>query len=154
MSVDAKLFVTCGKDRLFDVMQSVVEHLNIYVRAELDYYIQKNTDAMNRLHFMWSKDYVEQSKNFTNGVRINSSDFQIIHIDFGDGESSHRSLGVFPDCSCDYSDTHKGDKITFSIGHWGNCDQILQVVALAVAEFGDVYYDHNDCDEHDFVKMN
>ena len=153
MSVDAKLFVTCGKDKLFDVMESVIEHMNIYVRAELDHYCKNHTDASSRFHFLLNKDYFEQSKNFTNGVRIGCHDFRCICIDFGNGDG-RRSLRVFPDCSCDYLDIYDGDKIIFSIGHWGNCDAIMQVVALAVKEFGDVYYDHNDCDEHDFVKMN
>ncbi|CAH9013027.1 hypothetical protein VP249E411_P0085 [Vibrio phage 249E41-1] len=29
----------------------------------------------------------------------------------------------------------------------------MKVVAKAVAPFGDVYYDFNDCDETDFVKL-
>jgi hypothetical protein len=30
-------------------------------------------------------------------------------------------------------------------------NEIMNQVAIAVMQFGDVYYDHNDCDDEDFV---
>lgn len=69
-------------------------------------------------------------------------------------QSEARSLFCTHSCSCDYSDTYDGEKIMFSIGHWGMCDEIMKVVAKACKEFGTVYYDHNDCDDKDFIKLN
>lgn len=42
---------------------------------------------------------------------------------------------------------------TLSVGYWGSCDEIMMVVAKAIKEFGDVYYDFNDCDDLDFIKL-
>ena len=52
-----------------------------------------------------------------------------------------------------HQEIYKGDKLIFSIGHWGRCDDIMKAIIPALKEFGDVYYDHNDCDDEDFVKM-
>lgn len=151
MSVDAKLFVTCGKDKLFEVVDAVVAQLNVWVRAELDTYWKTHTDAVSRLHFLMCEDYTAQAKMFTNGVSISAYDMKVLNIHFGCGDVNHRMLGIFPDCNSDYRDTYAGDKIIFSLGCWGKSDEIMQQVAIAVAQFGDVYYNHNDCDDEDFV---
>tara|TARA_Y100001956_G_scaffold4944_1_gene4465 strand:- start:22369 stop:22836 length:468 start_codon:yes stop_codon:yes gene_type:complete len=153
MSVDSKLFVTCGKDKLTEVMNSVIDSLNVYQRTKLDNYWQNNTDAVNRIHFLRDEDYREQSKTYTNGVRGDFYNFDVLSLTFGNGDENLRMLQVFPDCSCDYDDIYEGDKIIFSIGCWGMYDEIMKVVAKAVAPFGDVYYDFNDCDDKDFIKL-
>lgn len=61
MSVDSKLFVTCGKERLFEVMQAVIETLNVYSREKLDSYWKEHTDAVNRAHFLTHEDYKAQA---------------------------------------------------------------------------------------------
>lgn len=151
MSVDAKLFVTCGKDKLFEVVNAVVAQLNVWVRSECDTYWKTHTDAVSRMHFLHNEDYVPQSRMFTSGVRISAYDMKMLAIHFGCGDVGHRTLGIFPDCDSDYHDTYTGDKIIFSLGCGGKSNEIMQQVALAVAEFGDVYYDRNDCDDEDFV---
>ena len=153
MSVEAKLFVTCGKESFVGVMESVVTELNTYVRDKLDNYWKTHTDAINRLHFLHSENYKAQSEIFTNGVRIDALDICMLSVNFGNGDENKRSLRIFSDCSCDYDDTYEGDKIIFSIGCWDSSDEIMKVVAKSVAKFGDVYYDHNDCDEEGFVKL-
>tara|TARA_B100001105_G_scaffold119372_1_gene95629 strand:- start:2351 stop:2818 length:468 start_codon:yes stop_codon:yes gene_type:complete len=153
MSVDSKLFVTCGKDKLPEVMNNVIDNLNVYHRAKLDNYWQNHTDAVNRIHFLRGEDYRAQNKTYTNGVSGDFYNFDVLSLTFGNGDENLRMLQVFPDCSCDYSDTYEGDKIIFSVGCWGMYDEIMKVVAKSVAPFGDVYYDFNDCDEEDFVKL-
>lgn len=149
MGVDAKLFVTCGKDKMYEVGQKVINAINIWQRSELDKHIEEDGRYMNRMHFLCNKK--EHQQEWSNGCSIYAHNFDCISFDFKCGES--RSLKMFVDCSCDYSDTYDGDKITFSLGCWGRSDEIMKVVAEAVAEFGDVYYDNNDCDDEDFVKL-
>lgn len=151
MSVDAKLFVTCGKDKLFEVVNAVVSQLNVWVRAELDTYWKTHTDAVSRPHFLMGEDYVAQSEMFTNGVCISAYDMNILSIHIRCGNVNYRMLNTIPDCNSDYRDTYAGDKVTFSLVCWGKSDEIMQQVAIAVAQFGDVYYDHNDCDDEDPV---
>lgn len=76
----------------------------------------------------------------------------MIGVNFGCGDENKRTLKVFPDCSCDYG-IYLGDKIIFSISHWGSHEEIMQLVGGSLKCFGDVYYDHNDCDDEDFVKL-
>ncbi len=151
MSVDSKMFVTCGKDKFVGVVDAVIKQLNVWVRKELDKYWQNNTEAKSRAEFLWGEDYKAQAELFTNGVSIRGYDLSLISLLFGCGDHPHRQLKVFSDCSCDYGDTFEGDKIIFSIGNWGKNHSIMNQVAIAVESFGDVYYDHNDCDDEDFV---
>ena len=153
MSVNSKLFVTCGKERLFDVMQVVIETLNVYSREKLDSYWKEHTDAVNRLHFLTHEDYKAQAEIFSNGTNTWCYDFDVISVNFGCGDENKRTLNVFPDCSCDNEEVYSGDKIKFSIGHWGYHEEIMQLVGSRLKYFGEVYYDHNDCDDEDFVKL-
>lgn len=153
MSVDSKMFVTCGKAKFVDVVDAVIKQLNVWVRKELDEYWQNNTDAKSRAEFLWGEDYKAQAELFTNGVRIHGYNLSIVSLLFGCGDHSHRQLNVFPNCSGDYRDTVEGDKIIFSIGNWGKNHSIMNQVAIALSPFGDVYYDHNDCDAEDFIKL-
>ena len=148
MSVDAKLFVTCGKEKLFDVLSAVTAALNIWQRNLLDNHIA-TTEYMNRLHFLYNDN---NDQGWTDGVHSDFSFPDIISTNFK-VDDEDRSLKIFPDCSCDYSETYEGDKIIFSLGCWGMYNEIMMVVAKAVAPFGDVYYDFNDCDDQDFVKL-
>lgn len=151
MSVDSKLFVTCGKDKLYDVVNAVTEHLNVFVRTELDKRVEE-VGAVNRIDFLWNNK--DEADKWTNGVIMSMYDMGCINVRFGIGDWLTRNLSVMPDCSSSYSDTYEGEKIIFSIGCWGKYDQVVKVVAKAVAQFGDVYYDHNDCDDEGFVKLN
>lgn len=82
-------------------------------------------------------------------ARGSFSDFNVLCLDFGIGE--HRSLHIFPDCSCDYSEIYQGDKIIFSLGCWGKHKEIMEILINTLTELSDVYYDFNDCDDEDFV---
>lgn len=153
MSVDSKMFVTCGKDKLVDVLGAVMKQLNIYTRKELDYYWENHTDAVSRVHFLHCEDYKAQSETFTSSTHLHAYSMDCLAIIFGCGDEHKRCVNVLPDCSEDYNDVVQGDKILFSIGNWGKNNEIMNQVAIALSSFGDVYYDHNDCDAEGFIKL-
>lgn len=148
------MFVTCNKEDVINIGQSVSQALDKYSREVLDYHWQNNTDYSNRLQFLCSDENKQRESRFTNGVGIRSYNFDHFLFSFGSGEYLERSLSMFPTCSSDYSDTYDGYKVIFSIGMWGKYDEIMMVIAEAVKEFGDVFYKPNDCDDKDFVKLN
>lgn len=153
MSLDSKMFVTCSKEDVINIGNSVTEALNTYVRDKLDSYWKNNTDAQSRLNFMWGDSYKDQSNKFTNGVSVSSYDFNTFAISFGNGDDCTRNLFMFPTCSSDYNDVYDGYKVIFSIGFWGSAEEIMSVVSKALKPYGDVYYDFNDCDDEYFIKL-
>ena len=152
MSVSTKLFVTCGKDKLFEVVNAVVKQLNTFVRQELDIYYKEHTDALGRGHFLRSGDYKAQSENWTNGTSIVAQNMDAISVILGLGEENKRRLTILPDCSSD-TEYYCEESIIFSLGHWGKNEAIMNQVAIAVEQFGNVYYDHNDCDGEDYIEV-
>ena len=153
MSVDSKMFVTCKKEDVISIGNSVTEALKVYVRDKLDNYWKNNTDAQSRVNFMWSDSYKDQSNKFTNGISVTSHNFDTFVISFGNGDDYIRNLFMFTTCSSDYSDVYDGYKVIFSIGRWGNSEEIMNVVAGSLKPYGDVYYNFNDCDDRDFIKL-
>lgn len=149
MGVNATLFVATKKENILDVMPKVIETLNTYIRKELDEYWKKE-GFENRTHFIFSQ---EDNKVFTNGIReVITSDFRSCWVNFTiHGEN--RRVFVTHNCSTDYKDIFDGEKIIFSLGYWGLSDEIMKVIAEPLKEFGDVYYDFNDCDDQDFIKL-
>ena len=153
MGVSSKLFVTCKKEDVIQIGNSVSKALEYLSRAKLDNYWKNNTDAKSRMGFLFQEKYKEQSRRFTNNVSISSFNFDTFVFNFGSGEDMQRSLYMFPTCSDDYNEASEGYKVIFSIGHWGNVYEILKVVAESVREYGEVYVDYNDCDEYNFFKV-
>lgn len=153
MSVDSKMFVTCKKEDVMSIGNSVTEALNTYVRGKLDSYWRYNTTCSNRLQFLFDKSLEEHSRKFTNGVSVTTRNFDSFVISFGNGDESRRNLFMSPTCSSDYSDVYDGYKVIFSIGYWGSSEEIMNVLSEALKPFGDVYYDFNDCDDKDFIKL-
>ena len=153
MSVDSKMFVTCNKDDVINIGNSVTEALNTYVRDKLDNYWKNNTTCSNRMQFLFDKSLEEHSRKFTNGVSVTTYNFDSFVISFGNGDESRRSLFMSPTCSSDYNDVHKGYKVIFSIGYWGSSEEIMEVLSEALKPYGDVYYDFNDCDDEYFIKL-
>lgn len=153
MSVDAKLFVVVDKDKVLDVIDAVVDGLNSWVRKELDSYWKEHTSATSRFNFLFDGKYKDEDVKFTNTVKIAAYDMEMLTLRFGCGDTSFRMLSVFPRDFNDYSDIIDGNKLVFSIGNWGKYNEIMRIVAIACETFGDVYYDHNDCDDEGFVKI-
>ena len=153
MSVDSKLFVTCNKEDIINIGQVVSQALDEYSREVLDNHWKNNTDYLNRLQFLCSKDRKNAAMKFTNGVSIHSHNFDHFVFTFGSGDYSERMLSMFPTCSSDFNDTYEGHKVVFSLGMWGKYGDIMMVIAEAVKGFGSVFYKSNDCDDKDFVKL-
>lgn len=106
MSVDSKMFVTCGKDKMFEVINSVIEELNILSRAKLDEYLPV-CGYTHRIQY--KKD--EHDKKYTNGCRFYGHSADCIIFLFGVGDTNIRSLNLYPDCSCDTKDICDGDTV-------------------------------------------
>jgi len=155
MSVDSKLFVTTNKENILQIMPKLLDCLNIYIRKELDSYIDKK-GFNNRMQFIHRNKKSKLNENlldFSNGISsCNTTTFSCFDVNFTIyGEQ--RSLFVTHTCSNDYSEIHNGDKIIFSLGCWGRYDEIMKIIAECLKEFGSVYYDFNDCDNEYFIKL-
>lgn len=150
MGIDSKLFVTCGKENTVAVGQSVRNTLNVWIRKSLD----KDMKKYGAVNYFQVKEVLPKDIYYTNGVKgFYSHDLESFTISFGCGDDMERTLWMHTDCSVDYNDAFEGDKIIFSIGCWGMYEEIMKVVADAVRQFGDVYYDKNDSDAEGFVKI-
>ena len=153
MSRDSRLVLSCNKEDTIKIGNAVSKALSEHARNKLDDYWKNNTDAYNRIHFLVGDKYKDQSYKFSNGVSISSHDFETFVMLFGNGDDIKRSLYMSTTCSSDHEDIEGDYKIVFSIGYWGNSDEIMMVVAEAIKEFGDAYYDYNDCDYLGFIKL-
>lgn len=156
MGQSAIVFVTANPENSNEVYKTVKRALDKWQRNLLDQYWARKGFS-SRAEFFWRNKDKPLNHNFTdwtNGIYdIKTSDFGSFNMDFTvNGEV--RSLFCTHTCSSDYKDTYEGDKIIFSIGYWGLSDEIMKIVAEACKSFGDVYYDFNDCDDKDFIKLN
>lgn len=143
MSVDSKAFVTTDKSNFQAVASSVTNALNMWIREKLDKAVEAS-EYMNRLH------YIHNNDDYTNGVRVQvTDDFQYYQIMFTVA-GENRMLGMFTDCDCDVKYLTEDPVFLFSIGHWGLSEEIMTIVCHALSEFGDVYWDKNDCDDIDY----
>lgn len=153
MSRDSRLVLSCNKEDTLNIGNSVTKALEKYSRDKLNDFWQNNTDACNLMHFLHNDSYKEHSERYTNGVTVTAHDFDTFWFVFGNGDNMKRSLFMFTTCSSDHEDIEGDYKIVFSIGYWGNADEIMMVVVEAVRQYGDVYYDYNDCDDDGFIKL-
>lgn len=155
MGQSAIVFVTAKPGKANEVYGVVKKVINKWQRNLLDEY-WRNKGFESRLEFLYRDKELscnKDLKDWTNGIySCNTYDFRSFNMNFKvNGEQ--RRLFCTHTCSCDYSETYKGDKIIFSIGYWGMSDEIMKIVGEACKPFGDVYYDFNDSDDKDFVKL-
>lgn len=151
MSVDTKVYVIADKSKILEVVGEVHKHLDIFIRMNLDAFVQDKR-YNNRFHAIGNckEDY---AVDFSNGVKStyvnffgDSASFQ---ISFGCGDNNGRLVHCSQN-SCDHNEIIEGNKIIFSLGCWGSNKEIAQIICEALYKFGPVYYDLNDCDEVDF----
>ena len=151
MGVDSKVFVVAGKEQALDVGQAVLEALNKWQREQLDAHMTGMGYA-NRIQFMFSGDNEKSNgqKRWTNGVHLYANSFDCFQYIFTlDGDN--RTLWYFTDCSSDTDDVTREHTLMFHIGCWGRYARIMHEVIKALKPFGPVYWDHNDCDDEDYV---
>lgn len=149
MGVDTKMFVTVGKDKLYDVLEVAIDTLNKWQRAQLDKYVEENTEYNTRVAFLWSED--EEAKKWSNGVSCDFHFVGCINVNFKVGEN--RRLAVIADIESDYSDVYEGEKIIFSLGCWGKSAEIMEALFEPMKQFGRVFYVYDDCSGEDFKEV-
>lgn len=151
MGVDTKVFVVADKAKLLEAVAEVNRHLDIFIRINLDAFIQ-DKDYNNRFHAVGNCKQ-DHDVSFSNGVsQINThflGDDASFQIRFGCGDNHTRMIHCSQN-ECDHKDIAEGNKIIFSWGCWGSNKEIAQIVCEALYKFGPVYYNLNDCDDVDF----
>lgn len=148
MSVSSKVFVTCGKESMFDIINTVVNTLNIFSRELLDEYVSEKGLA-NRIRY---EEELHEQK-YSNGCHFFAYDADVISFIFGSGDTFFRNVKMLCNCSGDYKDIYDGDKIIFSLGSCGKSKEIVNILCAALVRHGDVYYDYDDCDDVYFQKF-
>lgn len=153
MGVDAKLFVVAGQDQALEIGNTVQEELYDYISYKVNYAAREH-GYKTAWHFLRSTDNRDANgkPQYRFGTNITSHDFYGFTFSFlVDGED--RMLWYHTDCSCDTDHITKEHTLLFSIGHWGHVDEIMLTVAESLKEYGEVWYDHNDCDDEDYVRI-
>lgn len=59
--------------------------------------------------------------------------------------NENRILMIHFGCDCDYSE-YGNSKIIWSVGYWGMAEEIILSICNAMKQFGQVFYEANDCD--------
>lgn len=155
MGVDTKVFVIADESKLLAAVGSVNKYLDVFIRGRLDSFV-KDKGYINRFNAVRNAK-ADHNGVFSNGIRqtfVNfTGDYQTFQICFGCGDDNDRMIHCSQN-NCDYKDIAEGNKIIFSCGCWGSNKEIAKVLCEALASFGDVYYDLNDCDLVDFQLYN
>lgn len=140
MGVSSHVIVAVGKEKTVDIINKVSDALSKWQRAKLDV-AWKEKGYKNRLQFTFSD---EGRENWTNGIRLGGSDLHCLTLNFKvNGEN--RILHYLPTCYNDHKDLAE-ESVIFSLNPWGLHKEIMDVVIKASLEFGDVYYQENDCE--------
>lgn len=146
MSVDHKVFVCCSKDKALEVYGAVLTALK-------DFYRNRIAELCSQYDCNIARYLPEEIKSKLNFVEIDSFNFEHFWIYFST-EKESRQIFMSHSCSSDYKETYSGQKIIFSIEHWGDHQIYMDIIKDAIKDFGDVYEDVNDCDDIDFEKVN
>lgn len=146
MACETKVFVATKKENIINVMPKLINDLNKWQQNQLDTHWEEK-GFKSRLQYLCATE----NNDFTNGVEVNSCDFNSFTIDFK-VRGEQRSVFVTHKCSMDYSDVYEGEKMIFSLNMWGMHKEIMNCIAESIKEFGEVYYTENDCYEK-FVKI-
>lgn len=144
MGVDTNIIVAVDKREVINIVPIVEENISIWQRRLLDE--QAKLKKLNRMQFLYSGGLTNEKGNmkWSNGVRNIRYDKGCFSMYFTvDGEK--RNLFINYDCEHSDTDVHEGEKIYFSLGKWGKCAEIMHIIAQSVREYGDVYYQINDC---------
>jgi hypothetical protein len=60
-------------------------------------------------------------------------------------KNESRILTVHFDCDCDYKE-YEGSKIIWGVNYWGLAEEIVLGICKEMTQFGQVFYEVNDCD--------
>jgi hypothetical protein len=154
MSVDSKVFVEAEFERAPFIGSHVVDNINNWLRRNIAEEVER-LGYNGQLQFLWSKDNEDEkgNKKWSLHARLHANDFYTYQIAFNAGGES-RTLWYFTTCSPDTDELTTNYTLNFWIGCWGKNEEIMQVVIEALKPHGKVWYDHNDCDDEDYILQN
>ena len=152
MGLYARLFVKIEEDKKFLGIQKAMEAVN-------EFYLKKFNEALecspyeNRVQFnLESKD--EDGRYLWSRPQLSSYDGEVFLLCFKiNGES--KTLYIMTNIKDEHQriiGNHPA--LWFSQGGTNRLtDELMKVIATPLKKLGDVYYDFNDCDEKDFIKI-
>lgn len=145
MSVSSKLFVPCDESQMLGLAEEVYLAIQEFCHKEVDLFLASESCP---------KDIKYRHQASRGGFAFSSPKvhgYGFSHMSILFNTQEERMLSVFFTCSWDYSGTYDGTKLIFSLNKWGKSEEIMEVVRNALLPYCDVYYDHNDSDDEDFV---
>ena len=151
MGVDAKLFVKIEESRKLPAIQAATRAINELYHAEFDKAF-RDSPYENKMKFIFdSKD--EQGTCLWSRPRLDSYDAVNFSLSFRiNGEG--RNLSIMTDIQTEHQRIIGfNPALWFSLGHWGLSDKLMKALVPSLKQFGEVYYDFNDCDDEDFVRL-
>ena len=154
MGVDSKVFVVAEKAQALDVGNAVKNALDNLIREQATSYAREH-NAGTLLNLLRSDDNYDKEGNmrFTLESRIEANSFDCFQFNFC-LNSEARTVWYFTDCSCDTNDITGFHTLMFHVGCWGQYAVIMQRIVEALLPYGDVYWDHNDSDDEDYILQN
>lgn len=137
MSVSINTFVHQHSENPLVIAKDVSEALKKFIldglkRAE----INANLDGKRWEYLKRMRD--GELPSFTTNVKFSTDNFTTFVSGFH-YENEIRNLFYFTGCHTDHSDIAEGEKLIFSINDWGHSREIMDVIHVTLAEFGDVY---------------
>lgn len=152
MSVDTVVFVVIDNDKskMFNAVRNVSLNLQRYISDKCKEYASAAGLKSNK--YLAINELKKQGFIFTYRI-TNYVDFEMdtFNLVFGCGDKSERNIFISNN-SCDQNHIVTGNKLFFSLGCWGSNKDIAKIICESLKEFGDVYYDINDCDDIDYQK--
>lgn len=148
MGVNAKVVIV-GNLNIQKIGNIVIQALHA---ADVDYKKQYCIDNGN-LPLISINLKKEPNERMAILVRIHSYDFNSFSIIFS-MQGENRSVFFHPNAEYDYKELNPNNKnvYSFSIGHWGCSDKVIDTIREALKDQGKVYYTYSDSKE-EFEEM-
>lgn len=122
MSIDTKGFIVGENKDVWAVRDSITSSIREYIVPKI------KTD-----------NYLQRFRLQSIDVRMSNS-FQMLSFSFKDG-GDERVLYVHFDCDGDCADITFGPKIIFSLGTWGNAEDLIKQVGMGLSrDFNSNFY--------------
>ncbi len=131
--------ITIPKSDFMQAVNSTIDHLNVWVRNQLDDYWKSN-GYDSRLDYLWSPD---NKGLFDNMVKVSCYNLNTLSIGIMCGELGANYITLHTKNTSDDS----GLELVFSVEKFSKSDDVLNVVKNACKSFGEVYYVVKESDE-------
>lgn len=135
--VDAGLKATEIGNKVYKALSALVQK---YAKK-----VVEDAGCRNFIEYNNNKDIKDPWEKLSCVVDIHSPDFQHFIFKFSyDGKT--RCLHMYTHCGFDYKEVNESDdKIIFSLGHWGSDEEIINLIAETIKDYGHTYKIINDC---------